>query len=754
MARSGSGGSGTKPQQTSPPAGRRSRSAAAHPELLSVRGGERAGVDEVAMVRRSSIAPCVCCGLCGGPLRDATTASECLHSFCRKCISEKFKDDDKKCCPTCNIDLGCDPKLRADRSLQCISSVIFPAKRRKMEECSSLHPELVLLPSLTPGADGAYLSVYKMDAYLVDEPMNIDTLSSEVDITAEGRSALPQVASQRESQKNTAKMLESIEVYTGGTQALEAEKVRPREEFENERAQRDAACKRTKFVEERFQREFEMSQSTASILQMIDGYIGHSQAFEAENAKQREESENERADKAVFLRTRILEGRMHTGPESIQSESEIGQKVEAALRELFFEYRNLDLQISAKSKELATLLNSHMLGKESIVWKRCSKNLMCEDINCCCPVCAASDKKLRDDHSLQHVRSIIFPDASLVGGPMDDETATKADESLRMEPSASPTSPRQSQVTTDSPDQIRMEHDENVRSQVFSICNENSERIMQHFEARITQSQVYKEYARLKEELENVRTEKAVAFERAKVLEERLEEQTERLQSESMRSQEIEAAQREVLREYRVLKYEMAKKSEELSNWMQNFTMIEKRSIEVEQRNSVLEGQIDHVNRLLEAERSNTRKLNEELGKAVDEKNKLTAELEAYDDGLSRIQTCIRKSLTARMSRLKDIVATVKLGHYQHLLARIDALGQVQDHLPKLLETIEVATSLSAYSLAAAMLIRLRAYHGDAVDLQRLILPLHLNRQEYARVRNVIDPLAAKIAQKYRVCKD
>ena len=117
-------------------------------------------------------------------------------------------------------------------------------------------------------------------------------------------------------------------------------------------------------------------------------------------------------------------------------------------------------------------------------------------------------------------------------------------------------------------------------------------------------------------------------------------------------------------------------------------------------------------------------------------------ELETYNDGLARIQGCIRKSLTVRISRLKDISTTIKLGHFQHLLGHIDALGRIQEHLPKMLETIEIATSLSAYSPAAAMLIRLRAYHGDNFDLQRLILPLHLNGQDYARIRNAIDPLA------------
>lgn len=271
----------------------------------------------------------------------------------------------------------------------------------------------------------------------------------------------------------------------------------------------------------------------------------------------------------------------------------------------------------------------------------------------------------------------------------------------------------------------------------------------------------------------------SVAFERAKVLEKRLKEQAERLQIQSKQLQETEAAQREALRENRALKQEIANKTEELSNLKNNFTMIEKRSTQVEQRNTgikfkplsnmfhqnrmfitvylfvplVLEDQIERVNRLLEAEKSNTRKLNEQLGKAVNEKNKLMTELETYNDGLAKIQGCIHKSLTARISRLKGVAATTKLGHYQHLLARMDALEQVKEHLPKMLETIEVATSLSAYSLAAAVLIRLRAYHGDGFDLERLVMPLHLNRQDYARIRNAVDPLAAKVAQKYRVCE-
>jgi hypothetical protein len=68
--------------------------------------------------------------------------------------------------------------------------------------------------------------------------------------------------------------------------------------------------------------------------------------------------------------------------------------------------------------------------------------------------------------------------------------------------------------------------------------------------------------------LGNARSEKTVAFERAKVLEERLDEQTERLQTEFMKSQQSEADQREVLRvqECKTLKFEMTEKNEELKH--------------------------------------------------------------------------------------------------------------------------------------------------------------------------------------------
>lgn len=90
---------------------------------------------QVAKVRREALVDCMTCPLCKKLLKEATTISECLHTFCRKCIFKKLSDDEVDCCPICNIDLGCTPveKLRPDHNLQDIRAKIFPLKRRKVK---------------------------------------------------------------------------------------------------------------------------------------------------------------------------------------------------------------------------------------------------------------------------------------------------------------------------------------------------------------------------------------------------------------------------------------------------------------------------------------------------------------------------------------------------------------------------------------------------------------------------------------------
>ncbi|KAJ7954787.1 E3 ubiquitin protein ligase DRIP2-like [Quillaja saponaria] len=57
-------------------------------------------------VERVKLEACLTCPLCNKLFREATTISECLHTFCRKCIYKKITDEDLHCCPICNVDLG------------------------------------------------------------------------------------------------------------------------------------------------------------------------------------------------------------------------------------------------------------------------------------------------------------------------------------------------------------------------------------------------------------------------------------------------------------------------------------------------------------------------------------------------------------------------------------------------------------------------------------------------------------------------
>lgn len=70
--------------------------------------------------------PYLVCTLCMGYYNDATTIIECLHTFCRSCISRHLRDCSE--CPECGCGLGPNPKelLRMDRTLQAIVNKVFP----------------------------------------------------------------------------------------------------------------------------------------------------------------------------------------------------------------------------------------------------------------------------------------------------------------------------------------------------------------------------------------------------------------------------------------------------------------------------------------------------------------------------------------------------------------------------------------------------------------------------------------------------
>ncbi|XP_042397862.1 E3 ubiquitin protein ligase DRIP2-like isoform X2 [Zingiber officinale] len=98
-------------------------------------GAAAAGPSKVVKVRREVLAGFMTCPLCCKLLRDATTIPECLHTFCRKCITKKLNDEETDHCPVCNIGLGVVPmeKLRPDHNLQDIRAKIFPSKQSKVE---------------------------------------------------------------------------------------------------------------------------------------------------------------------------------------------------------------------------------------------------------------------------------------------------------------------------------------------------------------------------------------------------------------------------------------------------------------------------------------------------------------------------------------------------------------------------------------------------------------------------------------------
>lgn len=76
---------------------------------------------------------CLKCPLCYSLVHEATTISECLHTFCRECIYQELEDEENDCCPICKVNLGCSPleKLRADRQLDDVCAKIFPLKQKK-----------------------------------------------------------------------------------------------------------------------------------------------------------------------------------------------------------------------------------------------------------------------------------------------------------------------------------------------------------------------------------------------------------------------------------------------------------------------------------------------------------------------------------------------------------------------------------------------------------------------------------------------
>ncbi|KAL6210640.1 hypothetical protein ACLB2K_015872 [Fragaria x ananassa] len=117
--------------------------------------------NQVVKVQREKLEACMTCPLCNKLFKDATTISECLHTFCRKCIVEKITEEDIENCPICKTDLGSVPleKLRPDHSWQDVRAKIFPSKKRKVNE-----------PESTPSAFPARRKERSLSSLVVSTP--------------------------------------------------------------------------------------------------------------------------------------------------------------------------------------------------------------------------------------------------------------------------------------------------------------------------------------------------------------------------------------------------------------------------------------------------------------------------------------------------------------------------------------------------------------------------------------------------------
>mmetsp|Transcript_25086 Transcript_25086/g.64825 ORF Transcript_25086/g.64825 Transcript_25086/m.64825 type:complete len:424 (-) Transcript_25086:63-1334(-) len=111
--------------------------------------------------------PYLACTLCMGYFREACTIVECLHTFCKTCIRDHFRDSQH--CPRCNKDLGGNPAelVRNDRTLQSIvdkvlapegddlgggtkrpleGGLLLPHEKRPRPEVGMKHLSFSLLP--------------------------------------------------------------------------------------------------------------------------------------------------------------------------------------------------------------------------------------------------------------------------------------------------------------------------------------------------------------------------------------------------------------------------------------------------------------------------------------------------------------------------------------------------------------------------------------------------------------------------------
>lgn len=104
---------------------------------------------ETVSIDVSALNELLVCKLCSGYYRDAHTISECLHTFCKNCISKHFYENTARgnvTCPDCQVTISTTipsafTKLIYDRNLQSIVDKIFPQFAEEDAEKARLEAE-------------------------------------------------------------------------------------------------------------------------------------------------------------------------------------------------------------------------------------------------------------------------------------------------------------------------------------------------------------------------------------------------------------------------------------------------------------------------------------------------------------------------------------------------------------------------------------------------------------------------------------
>ncbi|OCT57167.1 polycomb group RING finger protein 6 isoform X2 [Xenopus laevis] len=101
------------------------------------------GEAEEHMINLTDLNPYILCSICKGYLIDATTITECLHTFCKSCIVKHFYYTNR--CPKCNIVVHQTQPLyniRLDRQLQdIVFKLVVNLEQREKTQMHAFYKE-------------------------------------------------------------------------------------------------------------------------------------------------------------------------------------------------------------------------------------------------------------------------------------------------------------------------------------------------------------------------------------------------------------------------------------------------------------------------------------------------------------------------------------------------------------------------------------------------------------------------------------